>query len=168
MHVIRGSLVVSKYALQKCVIFVGFQVMILYSVGSSLYIQAFPAFYRLLYYVQILVSLTYTPPILTNTLLLSNHPQVILGDSSSISNNIVVLGAKVDAICARRSTGCETASHTEQKAELLAQMNGAKEDNIGVLFVSATNLPWNLDPAFLCRFEIKLYIPNHKARERML
>jgi len=38
MHVIRGSLVVSKYALQKCVIFVGFQVMILYSVGSSLYI----------------------------------------------------------------------------------------------------------------------------------
>jgi SpoVK/Ycf46/Vps4 family AAA+-type ATPase len=83
---------------------------------------------------------------------------------------IVVLGAKVDAICARRSTGCETASHTERKAELIAQMNGAKEDNIRVLFVGATNLPWNLDPAFLRRFEIKLYIPlpNHKARERML
>jgi hypothetical protein len=37
-------------------------------------------FYRLLYYVQILVSLTYT-------LLLGDHFQVILGDSRSISNN---------------------------------------------------------------------------------
>jgi D-arabinose 1-dehydrogenase-like Zn-dependent alcohol dehydrogenase len=53
-------------------------------------------FYKLLYYVQILVSLTYTPPILTNTLLLSDYFQVILGDSRSISNkNFTLSGSLV-------------------------------------------------------------------------
>ena len=49
-------------------------------------------------------------------------------------------------------------------------MDGAKEDNTGILFIGATNLPWNLDPAFLRRFEKKLYVPmpDSTARERVL
>lgn len=81
----------------------------------------------------------------------------------------VIFFDEVDAVCGQREFS-HTESHIEQKSELLAQMDGAKDDNTDVLFVGATNLPWNLDPAFLRRFEKKLYIPlpDAAARERML
>ena len=49
-------------------------------------------FYKLLYYVQIapLVSLTNTPFVLTNTLLLSRHFQMTPGDSRPISNISII------------------------------------------------------------------------------
>ena len=61
-------------------------------------------------------------------------------------------------------------SSIEQKSELLAQMEGAKGDNRGVLSIGATNLPLSILSAFIRRFEKKLYIGMHDlaARERML
>lgn len=85
------------------------------------------------------------------------------------SKPAVIFFDEIDAICGRRDNS-HTESHTELKSELLAQMDGAKEDNTGILFIGATNLPWHLDSAFLSRFEKKIYIPmpDHTARPRLL
>ncbi len=85
------------------------------------------------------------------------------------SKPAIIFFDEIDAVCGRRDNS-HTESHSELKSELLAQMDGAKEDNTGILFIGATNLPWNLDPAFLRRFEKKLYIPmpDSTAREQML
>ena len=52
--------------------------------------------------------------------------------------------------------------HTRRiKTELLKQMEGAnssfKDENI--FFLCATNCPWELDSAFLRRFQKRVYIP---------
>lgn len=81
----------------------------------------------------------------------------------------IIFFDEVDAICGQRKA-TDSISHNEQKAELLAQMDGARFDNEGILFVGATNLPWALDPAFLRRFPKQLYIPlpDYETRVELL
>ena len=85
------------------------------------------------------------------------------------SKPAIIFFDEIHAICGPRELS-HTESHQEQKSELLAQMDGAKEDNTGVLFIGATNLPWNLDTAFLRRFQKKVYIPmpDDAARQRLV
>jgi SpoVK/Ycf46/Vps4 family AAA+-type ATPase len=45
------------------------------------------------------------------------------------------------------------------KNEFLTAMEGVSSGEGVVLFVGATNMPWQLDPAALRRFSKKLYIP---------
>lgn len=73
--------------------------------------------------------------------------QVLFQDARAHKPVIIFLD-EFDAICEQRKA-TNSISHNEQRAELLAQMDGAKEDNGGILFVGATNLPWALDLAFL-------------------
>ena len=65
---------------------------------------------------------------------------------------------EVDSICRRRSAQEE--EHTRRiKTELLHQMEGADKMEEGVFLLCATNCPWELDPAFLRRFQRRIYIP---------
>lgn len=81
----------------------------------------------------------------------------------------IIFFDEVDSICGQRRA-FDSVSHSEQKAELLAQMDGARADNKDVLFIGATNLPWVLDPAFLRRFTKQLYIPlpDYDTRVQLL
>lgn len=77
---------------------------------------------------------------------------------------------KLTLFCGQRKA-YDSISHNEQRAELLAQMDGARGDNERILFVGATNLPWALDPAFLRReFSKQLYIPlpEYDTRVKLL
>jgi len=38
-------------------------------------------------------------------------------------------------------------------------MQGVGNDDLGILVLGATNLPWALDPAIRRRFERRVYIP---------
>ena len=78
----------------------------------------------------------------------------------------IIFFDEVDAVCGQRGSS-DSSSLKEQKAELLAQMDGAKEDNTGILFVGATNKPWTLDSAFLRRFSKQIYIPLPHYRIRV-
>jgi len=54
-------------------------------------------------------------------------------------------------MCGNRSDGENEASR-RVKTEFLVQMQGVGKDDQGILVLSATNLPWALDPAIRRRF----------------
>ncbi|KAH9518472.1 Vacuolar protein sorting-associated protein 4A [Bulinus truncatus] len=71
----------------------------------------------------------------------------------------VIFIDEIDSLCRRRSSR-EDESTRRVKTELLIQMDGADrqgQDNIFLL--CATNCPWELDTAFLRRFQKRIYIP---------
>eukprot|EP00048_Salpingoeca_helianthica_P001129 m.46894 g.46894 ORF g.46894 m.46894 type:complete len:516 (-) comp11197_c1_seq1:65-1612(-) len=71
----------------------------------------------------------------------------------------VIFIDELDSLCRRRSEREE--EHTRRiKTELLRQMDGVEEVQQGQLFVlGATNCPWELDSAFLRRFQKRVYLP---------
>ena len=83
---------------------------------------------------------------------LFNHARCIAGQS-------VIFIDEVDCICRRRTS--EEEEHTRRiKTELLHQMEGANTNchDEDVFLLCATNCPWELDPAFLRRFQRRIYI----------
>jgi SpoVK/Ycf46/Vps4 family AAA+-type ATPase len=49
----------------------------------------------------------------------------------------------------------------------LPQLEGVDSNNDGVLFMGATNLPWEIDPAMIRRFQKKILIPLPEAPARV-
>ncbi|XP_041459549.1 suppressor protein of bem1/bed5 double mutants-like isoform X1 [Lytechinus variegatus] len=83
----------------------------------------------------------------------------------------VIFIDELDSICRSRSSSEE--EHTRRvKTELLRQMEGA--DNMAsveqIFLLCATNRPWELDSAFLRRFQKRIYIhlPDREARKVIL
>lgn len=86
---------------------------------------------------------------------LFNHARRNAGQS-------VIFIDEVDCICRRRTS--EEEEHTRRiKTELLHQMEGVNTSSNDVFLLCATNCPWELDPAFLRRFQKRIYI-SHPCR----
>ena len=64
---------------------------------------------------------------------------------------------EVDSICSKRDDSYVMPWEKRMKSQLLTEMEGGVGvDDQGVLILAATNIPWNLDPAFrLVDLEIK-------------
>ena len=78
---------------------------------------------------------------------------------------------EVDALGASRSDMKQSAGrHTVN--QFLAEMDGAESNNDGLLFIGATNAPWNIDTAFRRpgRFEQVIFVPppDQQSREEIL
>ncbi len=74
---------------------------------------------------------------------------------------------EIDALGAKR-TG-NVASHVSQMvSHFLAEMDGVKQRNDGVLVLAATNIPWSMDSAFLRpgRFDRLFFVPPPDAPAR--
>eukprot|EP00112_Aurelia_sp_Birch-Aquarium-sp1_P005435 Seg1617.10 transcript_id=Seg1617.10/GoldUCD/mRNA.D3Y31 product="Vacuolar protein sorting-associated protein 4A" protein_id=Seg1617.10/GoldUCD/D3Y31 len=67
---------------------------------------------------------------------------------------------EIDGLCRRRNSN-EQEQTRRIKTELLKQMEGAEtqDENNNLFVLGATNCPWELDTAFLRRFEKRIYIP---------
>lgn len=83
----------------------------------------------------------------------------------------VIFIDEIDSICRKRNI--QEAEHTRRfKTELLKQMEGVGniENGDKVFLLCATNCPWELDGAFLRRFQKRIYIPlpNKEARIELL
>ena len=81
---------------------------------------------------------------------------------------------EIDAIMGRRGSGGPGGGEHEGsrrlKTELLIQMDGLARAQDDLVFVlAASNLPWELDPAFLRRLEKRILVdlPSAQAREAM-
>ena len=81
---------------------------------------------------------------------------------------------ELDAVMSARGGadgGTEHEASRRMKTEFLVQMDGMMSRSNGRVFVlAASNLPWELDPAVLRRFEKRLYVPlpGITARQQML
>ncbi|XP_077993340.1 vacuolar protein sorting-associated protein 4B-like [Glandiceps talaboti] len=72
----------------------------------------------------------------------------------------VIFIDEIDSVCRKRSSREE--EYTRRiKTELLKQMEGADNANSTdhIFLLCATNCPWELDSAFLRRFQKRIYIP---------
>lgn len=78
---------------------------------------------------------------------------------------------EVDALGANR-TDMKKSGARHLINQFLAELDGDKYDNSGVLILAATNSPWNMDPAFRRpgRFDRIIFIPppDNEAREAIL
>lgn len=76
---------------------------------------------------------------------------------------------EIEALCSSRDSNSSSEHDNRVKTEFLVQMDGVSQDNNGILFIAATNLPWTLDPAIIRRFRKKIHIPlpDEEARKRL-
>ncbi len=83
----------------------------------------------------------------------------------------IVFFDEIEAICASRDGGME-GEERRMVSTLLAELDGlkAKGQRRQLFVIAATNLPWQLDPAVLSRFERSFHIPlpGGEARRRIL
>ena len=88
-------------------------------------------------------------------------------ESARNSAPTILFFDEIDALGAKR-TG-HVASHVAQMvSHFLAEMDGVKQRNDGVLILAATNIPWSLDSAFLRpgRFDRLFFVPPPDAPAR--
>ncbi|CAJ0605177.1 unnamed protein product [Cylicocyclus nassatus] len=80
----------------------------------------------------------------------------------------VIFIDEVDSLCRTRCSS-EDDANRRVKTELLVQLQRLYTTS-NVVLICATNCPWDLDPAFMRRFEKKIYIglPDVEARIAML
>ncbi|MBU0953557.1 MAG: ATP-binding protein [Nanoarchaeota archaeon] len=79
----------------------------------------------------------------------------------------VIFIDEVDALAQSRDTDMNDASR-RVLSELLVELEGfAADKKEKILFLGATNKPWDLDDAFLSRFQKRIYVPlpDQEARE---
>ncbi len=83
----------------------------------------------------------------------------------------VIFIDEIDALGANRSRVRSSGSQSVIN-QFLAELDGVDSSNDGVLVLGATNMPWNLDPAFRRpgRFDRILFVPppDEQAREEIL
>ncbi len=65
----------------------------------------------------------------------------------------------------------EVGGEIRLRNQFLKEMDGLQEKNIKrkIYLIAATNKPWLLDPAFIRRFQLRLYVPppDHRARAEL-
>jgi len=78
---------------------------------------------------------------------------------------------EADALGARRSD-MQSGANRQLINQFLNEMDGVENSNEGVLVLAATNMPWNVDPAFRRpgRFDQVLFVPppDEKGKEAVL
>ncbi|XP_034247749.1 vacuolar protein sorting-associated protein 4-like isoform X2 [Thrips palmi] len=89
------------------------------------------------------------------------------------TRRVIVFLDEVDGLC-RRRTNEEPESTRRMKTELLTQLQGDAAPSSGhaghLFFVCATNCPWEIDPAFLRRFQRRVFIglPDRDSRKEII
>ncbi|KAH7823437.1 Vacuolar protein sorting 4A (Vps4A) [Monocercomonoides exilis] len=80
----------------------------------------------------------------------------------------IVFIDEIDSIAGKRGDG-DSESSRRVKTELLIQMQGVGSQNDGILFLGATNTPWDLDTAVIRRFDKRIHVglPDERSRETL-
>lgn len=85
-------------------------------------------------------------------------------------NRAIIFIDEIDSLCRKRSQRDDEHS-CRVKSELLQQMDGIEEDiTSSVFLLGATNCPWDMDPAFLRRFQRRIYasLPGREAQRAII
>lgn len=95
-----------------------------------------------------------------------------LFELASSKGPAVIFIDEIESISGNREAAGSDGEERRMISALLAQLDGLKSRKEGppLFTIAATNLPWQLDPAILSRFEKQFFIPlpDHQARRRIL
>uniref|UniRef100_A0A0M3I7J1 AAA domain-containing protein n=1 Tax=Ascaris lumbricoides TaxID=6252 RepID=A0A0M3I7J1_ASCLU len=93
----------------------------------------------------------------------------LFDDALSFAGTSVVFVDEIDSLCRIRSTA-EDESSRRVKTELLVQLQRLHDSKSSILLICATNCPWDLDSAFLRRFEKRIFVglPELDSRLQLL
>uniref|UniRef100_A0A1A9ZLK8 AAA+ ATPase domain-containing protein n=1 Tax=Glossina pallidipes TaxID=7398 RepID=A0A1A9ZLK8_GLOPL len=77
---------------------------------------------------------------------------------------------EIEGLTSKRDRVTDHESSKRFKNELLQLMDGLEQSSSGVFILASTNLPWEIDEAFLRRFEKKLLVqlPNELERAKII
>ncbi|KAF7684047.1 Vacuolar protein sorting-associated protein 4 [Astathelohania contejeani] len=91
-----------------------------------------------------------------------------LFENACASKPCLIFIDEIDFLCKDRNDSSNECS-TRIKSELLIRMSEISHTQ-GVILIGATNLPWDLDPAFIRRFQKRIYmsLPTSEARKEIL
>jgi len=80
-------------------------------------------------------------------------------------NGAVVFFDEIDNLASKRSGNTHEVS-LQVLTQLLTELDGADSANDKLVFLAATNFPWNLDDALMSRIKEKCYVPLPDAAAR--
>ncbi|CAD7087084.1 unnamed protein product [Hermetia illucens] len=82
----------------------------------------------------------------------------------------IIFFDEIEALTSRRDSGSEHEASKRFKNEFLSLLDGVGEDNSNIFILATTNLPWEMDLAFLRRFEKKILtdMPNTNERKSII
>ncbi|GLH08676.1 Uncharacterized protein GBIM_13862 [Gryllus bimaculatus] len=85
------------------------------------------------------------------------------------TNPSIIFFDEIDSVC-RKRTDKESEHSRRLKTELLKYFENPALEESHVYVLSATNCPWDLDPAFLRRFQRHIYVPlpDREARQQII
>ncbi|KAI8128142.1 hypothetical protein FF38_08187 [Lucilia cuprina] len=77
---------------------------------------------------------------------------------------------EIEGLTSKRDRCADHESSKRFKNELLQLMDGLEQSTMGLFILASTNLPWEIDQAFLRRFEKKVLVqlPNEVERAMMI
>lgn len=78
----------------------------------------------------------------------------------------VIFFDEIESLTSKRDRSTDHESSKRFKNELLQLLDGMEHTLSGVFVLASTNLPWDIDEAFLRRFEKKLLVQLPSAAER--
>ncbi|KAH8387637.1 hypothetical protein KR093_008352 [Drosophila rubida] len=78
----------------------------------------------------------------------------------------IIFFDEIESLTSRRDRATDHESSKRFKNELLQLLDGMEHSLSGVFVLASTNLPWDIDDAFLRRFEKKLLVQLPSAAER--
>lgn len=91
----------------------------------------------------------------------------VLFEVAKIYSPTVIFFDEIEGLASKRDSMSEHEASKRLKNELLTLMDGLESDNSGIFILANTNLPWEIDSAFLRRFERKILIELPKFEERI-
>lgn len=93
----------------------------------------------------------------------------VLFDVAKFYAPSILLFEEIDGLTSCRDV-YEHESAKRFKNEFLAQIDGLFDKSLNICILGTTNLPWDIDPAFLRRFEQKLLIglPDNDERKQLI
>lgn len=89
-----------------------------------------------------------------------------LFQTARLNKPSIIFIDEVDSF-ARCRTDNDVETSRRVKNELLCQMDGTMDSSDGLFVIGATNMPFQLDAAFLRRFHERIYFPLPNKEDRM-
>lgn len=91
----------------------------------------------------------------------------MLFDVAKFYSPSIIFIDEIEGLASKRDAISEHEASKRFKNELLTLLDGLDSGKSNIFILANTNLPWEIDPAFLRRFERKILIDLPQAKDRI-